>query len=388
MDIRKIRQSIPVVKSSIYLDNAGSGPPTDLVIKEMKRFMKEWSTRGEYWEKWLLEVVEARELFARLIGVNEDEVACVPNVTLGLAAIASSVDHKQDSNVVISGNNFPTNVYLWHLQRKRGLLKEVRLLRPKDGVIPLEEYEKAIDDNTSLVSVDYVSWLNGCRERVNEVAEIAHKHGALLIVDAFHALGVMPVDARRDSIDVLTSGVYKWLMGPHGAAFLYVKKELLEHLQPSLIGWHGIKGNIIERVLARKDPFVEPFTLDDAIPSETAARFEWGSWSAISVIGAKAALSVALQDNMGERYARILTLTTRLVEGLRKKGKKILSPLEQERRSGILSYEDVNQSDTVSKLKKKRIIVSGRLRSVRVSPHFYNTKQEIDQLVDAVPRSS
>ena len=384
MDVRKIRQMIPIVKSLVYLDNAGTGPPTNFVTREMRRCVREWSTKGEYWEKWFLEIVEARKLFGKLIGVDGDEVACVPNVTVGLVAVACSIDHKPGSNVVIGGNNFPTNVYLWHLQRKKRIVKEVRLLHPKNGIIPLEEYAKAIDDNTSLVSVDYVAWLNGCREKIREIAEIAHKHGALMIVDAFHALGVMPVDARRDGIDVLTSGVYKWLMGPHGAAFVYVKREMLDQMQPSFTGWHGIKGNIIERFLAGTDPFIDPFDLEDAIPAETASRFEWGTWPPVSIVGAKEALSLAVKDDMKDRYGRISSLTTRLIDGLQKSGKRILSPLHEDRRSGIVSYVDEDQSNTVARLKKRRIIVSGRVKMLRVSPHFYNTKEEIDHLLDVI----
>ncbi|WP_243676372.1 aminotransferase class V-fold PLP-dependent enzyme [Vulcanisaeta distributa] len=110
------------------------------------------------------------------------------------------------------------------------------------GTCPLEEYEKLIDDNTAVVFVDYVSWITGgYRERIREIAEIAHARGAVLISDAFHAVGVLPIDVTRDGVDVLITGSYKWLLGPHGAGFVYVSDELLNSLSHRYrVGWGGL----------------------------------------------------------------------------------------------------------------------------------------------------
>src|SRR5438067_3727537 len=154
-------------------------------------------------------------------GVPLDEISSVPNVTSALTAVATSLHYTPIGNIVISELNFPTNIYLWHLQKKHGRAKDVRLLhRDQNGTIPLEQWEKAIDDDTSIVSVDYVSWTNGCREKIREITNIAHEHGAFVIADSFHALGVFLIDARQDGVDALVCGMYKRMQGTYGPALV------------------------------------------------------------------------------------------------------------------------------------------------------------------------
>ncbi len=185
MNVEEVRKQIPLLAKTTYLDSAGAGPPPVSVHESMRAFLDEWSSYGEKWDEWLLEIAKTRELFARLVGARTDEIACIPNVSSGLAAVATALPKGPRQNVVVSELNFPTNVYIWHSMKNRGLIADVRVLKAEKGQIPLSEYEKAIDDRTAVVSLDYVSWINGCRENIAQVAEIAHAHGALMMVDAF-----------------------------------------------------------------------------------------------------------------------------------------------------------------------------------------------------------
>ena len=381
LDLRGVRQQIPLLKRTVYLDNAGAGPPPSSVHAAMQSFLNEWRDYGEKWEAWLLDIVRARELFAQLIGAKPEEIACIPNVTSGLGAIATALRFGSGQNVVVSELNFPTNVYLWHTLRQRGSLSEVRVMKAKDGKIPLADYERVIDDKTVAVSVDYVSWINGCRENISEVTKLAHSRGALMMVDAFHATGVMPIEVRKLGVDVLTCGTYKWLMGPHGAAFLYVKQEVEEEMEPSIVGWHGIDDSVIARVQAHQDPFGRPFDLSHANPAKDATRFELGTWAVISVEGAKAALEFTLKYPPEERWPLIQGLNEHLVEGLKVKGRRITSPLEVERTSGIVTFEIDQASQVARRLQEQKVIVAPRVNTLRVSPHFYNTEDEIDVLL-------
>jgi len=309
-------------------------------------------------------------------------VACVPSVTYGLGAIATSLQSKPKSNVVVSELNFPTNVYVWHSLKRKGNISEVRLLRAKDGTVPISDFEKAIDDNTVAVSLDYVSWINGCKHDIRAVADLAHAHGALMIVDAFHAIGVLPVDVRRLGADVLVSGTYKWLMGPHGTAFLYVRGDVLDRLQPSITGWHGISDSVIARITKGQPAFGRPFDLSQAVPADDATRFEWGTWAVVSVVGSSAAIEFTVKYPPEERWPLVLHLTDRLVDGLRKKGRQTSSPLEPEMRSGIVTFRDPNAPGLCKKLQAENLIVAPRVNTVRVSPHFFNRDDEIDALLD------
>ena len=382
MNVQQVRQQIPLLANNVYLDNAGAGPPPISVHTAMQSFLTDWRDYGEKWETWLLEIVSARELFAHLINATLDEVACVPNVSSGLAAIGNALPLRRGQNIVVSELNFPTNAYIWHAMKQKGPLSEVRVLKAKNGQIPISEYERAIDDKTAAVSLDYVSWINGCREDVRAITKIAHSHGSLMLVDAFHAVGVIPVDARKLDVDVLTCGTYKWLMGPHGTAFLYVNREALEQLEPGIVGWHGISDSVVARIRSKQETFERPFDLTGVAPAKDATRFEWGTWSVITVVGAKAALEFTLKYSPQEREPLVERLNERLVDGLRQKGKRITSPLEKGRRSGIVTFQVDEAAQVSRKLQQEHVVVAPRVNTLRVSPHFYNTENEIDTLLE------
>ncbi len=387
MQVERIRKELPIVQKRVYLDNAGAGPPTRSLLAELQEYVDDWRDDGERWDKWLKEIVRARELFARAIGAREEEVACVPNATSGLAAFATSLQSAGDRNVVLSDLNFPTCVYAWHTMRRRGHVGEVRILKNRNGVVPMPDYQRAINEQTAVVSVDYVSWHNGCREQISNISEIAHRRGAIMLVDAFHAVGAMPVDVKKEGIDVLLCGSYKWLMAPHGAAFLYVSKEVAPRLNPALTGWHAVADTVTTRLLAGKEIFGEPFDLSDAHPAPNATRYEWGTWSVFAAIGSRWALQFLHETGSQERYDRILKLTDRLVEGLGKLGRKVLSPLQPERRSGIIAFQDPKPTETARKLNQRKITVAPRPNFIRVSPHFYNTEEEIVKLLRALKQT-
>jgi selenocysteine lyase/cysteine desulfurase len=381
VNLEEVRRQIPLLSREVYLDSAGAGAPPIPVHEAMQSFLNEWRDYGEKWDAWLREIVKGREFFARLISAKTDEVACIPSVSAGLAAIGSALPVEPGRNIVASELNFPTNVYMWHALKRKGSISEVRVLKAKNGEIALSDFEKAIDDKTAAVSVDYVSWINGCREDIQAIAQIAHSHGAVMIVDAFHALGVIPVDVGKLDVDVLTCGTYKWLMGPHGTAFLYVRDEVLDKLTPGLIGWHGISDSVIARVQSGQETFGRPFDLTAVTPANDATRFEWGTWSVITVVGAQAALEFALKYRPEERESAVRRLTERLVDGLQRMGKRIMSPLDPKRRSGIVTFQVDDASGMSKRLEQEHVIVAPRVDRLRISPHFYNTEREIDTLL-------
>lgn len=386
MNVDLVRKQIPVTSRRAYFDNAGTGPPSIPVLNAINEYMADWREYGENWEEWLPLIIESRRLFGKMIGgATLDEVGSVPNVSTALTGLASSLHYKPGGNVVISELNFPTNIYLWHLQKKHGRAKDVRLLhRDNNGIVPLEQWEKAIDDNTSVVSVDYVSWTNGCREKIREITKIAHEHNAFVIADSFHSLGVFPLDVKQDGVDALVCGMYKWMQGPHGAAFVYTKKDRIKDFDPNYIGWHGVKDSVAHRLMIQEGLFGKPFNIEETIPAPDATMFEGGSWGVISIVGAKAALEFALKHDQAERSHRVLKVTERLIEGLKKKGRKFQTPLQSDRRSGIVVFEDPEPGQTYERLKKQNITVASRVNALRASPHYYNTEEEIDKLLAAL----
>ncbi len=380
-----VRGKIPALSRCTYLDSAGAGLPPLSVTRAMNDFVNRWSREGERWEEWLEDTVELRRQFANLIGAGEKEVAVVPSASSGLAELASSLDFSRRKKVVVSDLNFPSNVLLWQRMRGAGILKEVEVLRGRDGVVPLEAWEEAIDDRTAAVSVDYVSWLSGYRERVREIAQVAHRKGAIVIVDAFHGVGVFPIDVKREGVDGLVCGFYKWLCGPQGSACLFLDERRLESMAPAYIGWMGVKDNAVERIRAGRDPFDVPFPLDGGEPSRTAARFEWGTSAAVVVRGAVEAVKFALSTTPESRFRVITRRKKELISGLRELGKKMLTPpLEVSPGGGIVTFEAKRHHLLVGRLASKRIVVSGRYGHLRVSPHFYNTGEDSEVFLRAL----
>lgn len=383
-----IRSMIPSIADATYLDSAGAGLPPLSVTTAMRSFIDDWSRHGEHWDQWLEEVAELRRRFGQLIGGTGAEVGVVPSVSNGLAAVASALDLSKRKKVVASSLNFPTNVVLWQRMREAGLLKEVTVMKATEGMVPLEEWERAIDDSTAAVAVDYVSWFSGYREKIREIADIAHRHGALILVDGFHGIGVFPIDAKRDRIDALFCGFYKWLCGPHGAACVWVRDDILPQLEPSYTGWHGIKDNVIERLHQNRDVFDVPFPLDSATPARDAARFEWGTWASVVVRGAIEAVKFALETNPVSRFEAIRKRRNEVMTGLNKLGKQVLTPRDDPGGSGIVTFAQRNHKELVGRLASQKVVVSGRFDHVRVSPHFYNTSDEVQTLLDTLERAA
>jgi selenocysteine lyase/cysteine desulfurase len=237
----------------------------------------------------------------------------------------------------------------------------------------VEDVEKAVDDKTVAVAVSHVEYVNGFRHDLKPLAEIAHKHGAYLIVDAIQSLGVVPVDVKRDEVDFLTASCYKWMLGPAGAGYLYVCKDLVEKFEPPFVGWASVKPEVFDTI--------EFWDIWQLQLSETASRFEVGSPSYVSFVGAAAAIKLLLDVGIANIQERVLVLTELLMSYVKDLGFRLTTPEDRECRSGIVHFLTDRAEEKEETLKKEGIIVSARSRGLRVAPHFYNTEEEIERLI-------
>ncbi|WP_069807261.1 aminotransferase class V-fold PLP-dependent enzyme [Vulcanisaeta thermophila] len=383
--LEDLREHIPITRRRVYLDNAGAGPLTKDAVDAVNEFLNLWITEGEPWELALDHIVEAKREFGRLINAPPSNIAAVPSATHGLNALLSTLRFRPGSNVVISELNFPTGVFSFHALRRRGAIREVRIARAVGGYVPLETYEKLIDDNTAVVFVDYVSWVTGYRERIKELTEIAHARGAIMITDAFHAVGVIPIDVTKDGVDALITGSYKWLMGPHGAGFVYVSDELLGGLEPMFSGWMGIEDNQVSRRLRGERLFERPINIEDFKPAGDASRLEWGTWPVVAFEGTLASMRLINKYELPNRFAdHTSTLFRRLVEGLSNLGLRVTTPLDSH--AAIVTFEFRDPYNLANYLSKHGVVVSPRPGIIRVSPHAYNTVDEVDRFLELMSK--
>jgi cysteine desulfurase/selenocysteine lyase len=368
-NIRRLREQFPITKSKVFMNHAGQSPLPKPVAEAMKKFVDKFSATGVM----NVDLDEPKKLFVRLIGADtHDEIAFVENTSMGLNIVAHMLNYPLGSNVVTTDLEYPSVVYPW-LGNRMGV--EVRYVKNVEGKILLSDVERMVDDKTVAVSVSHVEYVNGFRHNLQALADIAHEHGAYLIVDAIQSAGVMSIDVKRGNVDFLTAACYKWLLGPAGAGFLYVRHDLIQEFEPPLIGWASVKPEVFETL--------DFWDIRNLKLAETACRFEVGTPSFHSLVGAAAALKLLLSVEISNIEKRVLNLTWRLIETVKSRGLRLQTPIEpSECRSGVVNFLIDKPKDRVEQLEKKGIIVSARAHGIRVSPHFYNTEEEIDKLID------
>ena len=230
----EIRRNFPITKSKVYLNHAAQSPLPKPAVDAMRRYAEELSEYG-----CVVHQEDGKTTFAKLINASKDEVALVENTSIGLNIVANMLTYPSGSNIVTTDLEYPSVVYPW---KNRKLDVDVRYVKNKAGKILLEDLEKTIDDKTVVIAISHVEYVNGFRFNLGAVSEIAHKHGAFVAVDAIQSLGALSVDAKRDDVDFLTASCYKWMLGPPGIGYLYVRQDLLEkiaelNLAPSAAGF-------------------------------------------------------------------------------------------------------------------------------------------------------
>jgi selenocysteine lyase/cysteine desulfurase len=256
------RARFPIFERLVYINSCSQGALSDSVRAAYDEYLTGWDERGAPWDYWVERTEAARGAFARLVNGEPDDVAVTTSLSAGVSPLASAIDFGARSKVVISDFEFPTIGQIWHAQELRGA-QVVHV--PADGAeIPLERFDAAIDEQTAVVSIAAVCYRNGSRLPVEEIARIAHERGALVVLDAYQAIGTYPLDVTELGVDVVAAGVLKYLLGSAGLGFMWTRPGLSEELLPTQTGWFADK-NIFE------------MDISDYSPSPTARRFQSGT---------------------------------------------------------------------------------------------------------------
>lgn len=372
-DIEKIRGQFPITKNKVFLNHAAQSPSPKPAVDAVCRYIRDFSNSATASSEW---DDGGKPFFARLIGAKPEETAFVENTSVGMNIVANTLHYPPDSKVVTTDLEYPSVTYPW-LRKK--LAVKVHYVKNVNGKISLDDMEKAVDDKTVAVAISHVEYTNGFRHNLRILSEIAHEHGAYVIVDAIQSVGTMPIDVKRDDVDFLTVACYKWLLSPPGVGYLYVKEDLIERLEPPMVGWASVDQEVFNTL-----DFWDIWNLK---LSKTASRFEAGTPSRLSQVGARESMKLLLDFGMENVKKRIFKLTDHLIGSVKDLGLKLQTPEEEQCRSGIVNFKIDKPQEMEKKLNKKGIIVSARNHGIRVSPHFYNTEEEIDKLVKEVKTS-
>lgn len=384
IDIEKARKDVPLLKKMVYLNHAGVSPCIKPVREAIEKHLKDWTWMnkdfmkrvpfgGEGWEQGGSR--DIKSAFAKLIGAKINQIALTHSTFVGLSAIVMALNYPRGCNVVMLDPRLEHPSYLPNWLRERGI--EVRYVyASKNGMdrIPLNEIEKKVDDKTVFVFASYIEYSNGLRNDIKGISEIAHEHGAKVIVDAFQAVGHIDVNVRILDVDFLATGTYKYLMGPKGTGFLYIKDY--NDLKPAWFGWAC--GPWHRKFDKAKEGYVKWL-------HKSAARFEIGSHSIIGFIGAKAAIEYFLKLGMENVERRLIYLGDYIIEKLQEMNLKVNSPLDLDCRSGSINFKVKGDPWKIcQKLRAAGVWVTGGshyANGIRVSPHFYNTEEDIDKFM-------
>ncbi|MBI3361692.1 MAG: aminotransferase class V-fold PLP-dependent enzyme [Chloroflexi bacterium] len=366
------RDRFPIFKTKTYLNSCSQGALSLDVQQAYETYLRDWDEKGSPWELWVERSETARQAFAGLINAEASEVADCTSVSAGVSAVASALDFSGERNrVVVSDFEFPTIGQIWHAQERRGA--KVVHVPAAGNIIPLERFEEAIDDRTKIVSITHVCFRNGSRLDVPAIVEMAHRKGALVLLDAYQTLGTMPIDVKALKVDFLAGGVLKYLLASAGLAFIYVRKDLVPDLYPTTMGWFS-QANI--------------FAMDiyANTPSPTARRFESGTPPVPSIYAGVAGMKLIQSAEPEKIEAHIREITGAIKEGAMRRGFNLASPVDPARHGALITIRSHKVDLLVKRLDADGVVTSSRDNNLRLSPHLYNNQKDVDTLFDCLMR--
>ncbi len=368
--IQEIRSRFNIFQRKIYLNTCSQGALSDAVQAGLADYIASWHEQGSPWETWVNRYEEARTAFAQFINASPDEVAIVTSASAGINSIASALDFKERKKVVMGEFEFPTMGHVWLAQRIRGA--EVQFVSAEGNRLPAVNYEKMVDRNTCIVPLTHVCFKNGFRSEVGAITQIAHSSGALVMLDDYQDCGTRPVDVKALDLDFFVTGTLKYLLGPPGLAFMYVRKDLISSLVPTVTGW-----------FAQTNPFAfDPQHID---LSFTARRFESGSPSVPNVYAAVPGFQLLREIGMENVAGHIKQLTQSLLRYARDLGIRAKTPADSAGPLVVLQSKD--STLLVQKFAESDIVASNRHDGLRISFHVYNTMDDVKAVAEVLTRN-
>jgi cysteine desulfurase / selenocysteine lyase len=373
MDWTSFRSHFPVTANWAFFDHAAVSPIPDTAIAELNWFTRTVSEHGiAAIGEMVNKVKRVRELAARFVNApSVNDMMFIPNTTLGIGFIAEGYPWNAGENVVLAAEEYPSNQYPWMNLANRGV--EVRRVPSRGNRVPIDDIAAAFTSKTRVLSVSAVEFASGFRNDLDALGELCRSRGVFFFVDAIQALGAFEIDVQRTPIDALAADGHKWMLSPEGAGFAYIRREWVERLHAIGVGAHSVQ-----------NPF-EYHTIDFQLKPD-AGRWEGGALNVPGILAFGASLDLMLTTGLGNISNKILELTDHLCDGASSAGCTVFSSRAGNDRSGIVSLTKAgqNSADLMRRCRDAGIVVNNRANRLRVSPHAYNTTDELNQLIDVL----
>lgn len=370
-NLEQIRADFPITKSSIYVNHAAVAPiPLSVRDAMLKRANMHVYNIGTAWDDSLPVYQQGRELAAKLVNSRPERIAWIQNTSDGVSKIANGIDWRPGDNVIVPDREFPSNYFAWKHLASRGV--ELRHIESEDEKTLPENLAKIIDQNTKVVALSQVQYYNGYHCDVESIGAICREYDALLTVDGTQSIGAINLDVIKCQVDVLIVSAHKWMMGPLGIGFMALSDRAMARVAVTNIGW-----------LSFSDPF--HFAQEkELLPN--ANRFEPGTENSAGIFGLTARLKSIIECGPAIIENRVIELTDRLCAGLESSGYHVTSHRGEGEKSGIVTFTHPNIKGVtlMERLTQNNIAVSLRAGGIRVSPHYYNSEVEIDQILSVL----
>jgi selenocysteine lyase/cysteine desulfurase len=370
----EVRSLFPVTKKYIYMNHAAVSPLSTRVRDAMNGLTQDVTENGSAnFDDWLRTYDHTRRSAAQLVNARPHEIAFMRNTSDAISAVANGIAWREGDNVVTCNVEFPANVYPWmRLREERGI--KIKMAAERDGRIDADELLSLVDDRTRVVTISWVQFSSGYRSDLARIGRFCRERDVIFLVDVIQGLGGLQLDAERDFVDAFAADAHKYLLGPEGAALLYISDRVIERIKPTVVGWMSVKD-------------YDQHLVYDLSYREGALRFECGTLNTAGVYGLGAAIDLFLEIGPERVERHLLGLSDYLAEGLKSKGYEVISSRGAGETSGIVTckHEKHSPGSLYRLLRAKNILTAPRAKRLRISPHFYNTRDEIDALIEALP---
>jgi selenocysteine lyase/cysteine desulfurase len=368
------RDEYPIFETSIYLNSCSLGALSVRTRRKVNEYLDLWERRGAaaWYDVWWAALEELRTRYGRVVNAGPGEIALHPSISSALTVVGSALDYGRRNKVVVTSLDFPTIGYQWLARKPDGI--ELVILESPDGItVPLELYEQAIDDRTALVATSHVFFASGAIQDVKAIAAMAHRQGALCLIDGYQAAGQIPVNVRTIGADFYCAGGLKWLMGGAGVAFLHASPAVTGGLEPRATGW-----------FSHRDQFA--FDLRSLTFHDDARRFEMGTPPLLPVYAQLGGLEIWEELGIEAIRARTQALTEDLIAQLRSAGVRPKVAPSPEERAAIIMIPAADPHADVKRLAEAGIVTDARPGHVRVSPYFYNVPEDCEAMLAQLTR--
>ncbi len=365
------RSEFPVTETLVYLNHAGVAPTSVRVRNAVAEWLDRHLARGILDEPGWEETAEkCRARFARLIGASPDEIAFVRNTSNGLALVAEGLGWKPGDRVAVAAEiEYPSNVYVWQHLADRGIA--IDTIAAPDGSVTPDAVETALTHATRLVAVSSAQYATGAVTDLEAIGALCRDRDILFCVDGIQTLGALEIDVKRIGAHFLSADSHKWLLGMPGIGAMYVSGEVVDQVRPVLVGWKST---------------TDAWNFDRAHFEllRDARKFEEGSQPYALIAGFNAALELLEEVGVAAIAAHIGKLVEHLASGLHALGAAVYPPPDQRHHILTFTHPAVESAELLQHLSEESFVISRRRGRVRVSPHFYNTMDEMERLVSVV----